>query len=88
MRRTEEMFEEPEVVDEDNGKNPRGIEPANHLGVEDLIELPLNGLKAGRRDLSMGHGSIAIISFPPPSANPLSGSSQFQLADLYQTEPT
>jgi hypothetical protein len=66
MRRTEEMFEEPEVVDEDNGKNPRGIEPANHLGVEDLIELPLNGLKAGRRDLSMGHGveNDYFISFP------------------------
>ena len=58
MRRAEEMLEKPEMVDEDknNGKSPRGIEPANHLGEQDLIELLLNGLKAGRRDPSMGHG--------------------------------
>jgi hypothetical protein len=46
------------MVDEDknNGKSPRGIEPAHDPGVQDLIELSFNGLEASSRDLSMRHG--------------------------------
>jgi hypothetical protein len=63
---TGQIIEDPEVVDEnkDNGKSPHGIEPANHLGVQDLIELRLNGLEASSRDPSMGHGVDYFISSP------------------------
>jgi hypothetical protein len=53
-----EILEDWEMVDEDknNGKSPRGIEPAHDPGVQDLIELSFNGLEASSRDLSMRHG--------------------------------
>src|ERR1700761_6390237 len=84
------IIEEPEVVDKDknNGKSPRGIEPANHLGVQNLVELCLNGLKTSSRDLLVSHADDRIISPPNPSRNPLSGSSRFKVADLNQAEPT
>ena len=58
-----EIIEDPKMVDEDknNGKSPRGIEPANHPGVQDLIELSINGLEASIRELPKGHEDQAII---------------------------
>jgi hypothetical protein len=87
---TGQIFEDPEVVDEhkNNGKSPHCIEPANHLGVQDLIEFRLNGLEASSRDLLIRHAVDKIISFPHQGRNPLSGSSQFYLAVLFQAEPT
>jgi hypothetical protein len=63
---TGQIIEDPKVVDEDkdNGKSPHGIEPANHLGVQDLIELRFNGLEPSSRDPSMGHGVDYFISSP------------------------